>query len=105
MTAFQNFISTGTKQSMDAFSAQTFTWRGNTLRCDLGEEMTDLELVAAGIKNAVTRTLVVRKAIIPAGLAFKPGDIVTIDGSRREVDTLDQDEITFTLRLVTPRQK
>lgn len=105
MTAFQKFMTSGTKQTMDAFSAQKFTWRGHTLRCDLGDEMTDLDLAAAGIKNAITRTLVVRKAIIPSGLSFKPGDIVTIDGIRREVDTLDQDEITWTLRIVTPRQK
>ena len=105
MTAFQNFMAAGTKQAINAFSAQVVTWRGHTLRCDLGEEMTDLALAEAGIKNAITRTMVVLKSIMPSGTAFKPGDIVTIDGSRREVDTLDQDEITYTLRLVYPRQK
>ena len=105
MTLFQILISNGTKQAMDAFSGQTLTWRGQTIRCDLGEEQDDFQNQIGGQSRVFVQPVLIRKAAIPSGMAFAVGDLVTINGARKEIASFDQDEISVTIRLVQPRQK
>ncbi len=90
---------------MDTFSDQVLTYASRSIPCDLGEEQEDLENSQGGKRRDVLLPCMVLKSNIPSGVTFAIGGVATIDGTRYEISSYNQDEITINLTLVTPRQK
>ena len=106
MTDFQNFIDFATKDAIAVFSAATLSYKGvSGIRCDIGEELQNLDIASGGKKREILKSIVVRKLAMPTGLSFSVGDTVTIAGVKLEIDSFNQDEISYTLTTVIPRQK
>ena len=98
-------MQSATKSAMETFSDEVLTYAGRSIPCDLSEEQEDLENNQGGKRRDVLIPCMVLKSNIPSGVTFAIGGVVTIDATRYEISSFNQDEITINLTLVTPRQK